>query len=153
MSSRPLPDKLFFKIGEVAQIVGVKPHVLRYWESEFPSLRPMKTRGSHRVYRRQDVELVMSIARLLHDEGYTIAGARKSLRQKQRAGSPEAKRKDPGVAREVALRAELLAVRRDLSELLGKLDSLAGPERKTHGEVTVKSVVPSVAARRRPRER
>ncbi|HTU62831.1 MAG TPA: MerR family transcriptional regulator, partial [Polyangiales bacterium] len=54
MPSNALPDKLFFKIGEVAQIVGVRAHVLRYWESEFASLRPLKTRGSHRVYRRRD---------------------------------------------------------------------------------------------------
>ncbi|MEM6962101.1 MAG: MerR family transcriptional regulator, partial [Myxococcota bacterium] len=62
-------QKKFFRIGEVSEIVGVKPHVLRYWESEFKSLRPLKTRGSHRVYRRDDVDLAMSIRRLLYDEG------------------------------------------------------------------------------------
>ena len=77
MAGSDLPDKLFFKIGEVAQIVGVRAHVLRYWESEFPALRPLKTRGSHRVYRRRDVELAVLLRRLLHDEGLTIAGAKK----------------------------------------------------------------------------
>ncbi|MBW2160180.1 MAG: MerR family transcriptional regulator, partial [Deltaproteobacteria bacterium] len=62
-----LPDKLFFKIGEVADIVGVKPHALRYWETEFPALRPKKTRGAHRQYSRRDVELAMLIRQLLHD--------------------------------------------------------------------------------------
>ena len=64
VSSSDLPDKLFFKIGEVAQLVGVRPHVLRYWESEFAALRPLKTRGSHRVYRRRDVELAVLLRRL-----------------------------------------------------------------------------------------
>lgn len=76
-----LPDQLFFKIGEVADIVGVKPHVLRYWESEFRQLRPMKTRGSHRIYKRRDVEVAMLIRRLLHDEGFTIPGAKKRLKE------------------------------------------------------------------------
>ena len=79
MAESELPDKLFFKIGEVATIIGVRPHVLRYWESEFAALRPMKTRGSHRVYRRRDVELAMLVRRLLQDEGFTIAGAKKRL--------------------------------------------------------------------------
>lgn len=117
-----LPDKLFFKIGEVADIVGVKPHVLRYWESEFPALRPQKTRGSHRMYSRQDVELAALIRRLVHDEGYTIAGARRQLRQRGRhkRSSPP----DPGAKREAALREELLAVREELEGLLGDLDAL-----------------------------
>ena len=76
-----IPEKLFFKIGEVSDIVGVKPHVLRYWETEFSSLRPRKTRSGHRLYRRSDVELVVAIKRLLHEEGYTIAGARKRLKR------------------------------------------------------------------------
>jgi len=72
-----LPDKQFFKIGEVSDIVGVKTHVLRYWEGEFPSVRPLKTRGAHRMYRRADVELLCLIRRLLYEEGYTIPGAKK----------------------------------------------------------------------------
>jgi DNA-binding transcriptional MerR regulator len=76
-----LPDRQFFKIGEAADLVGVKTHVLRYWESEFPGLRPMKTRGAHRMYRRADVELACVIRRLLHQEGYTIPGAKKRVRE------------------------------------------------------------------------
>ncbi|MCA9602097.1 MAG: MerR family transcriptional regulator [Myxococcales bacterium] len=86
--ARELPDQLFFKIGEVAEIVGVRPHVLRYWESEFRQLRPMKTRGSHRVYKRRDVEVAMLIRQLLHDEGYTIPGAKKRLREVARQEAP-----------------------------------------------------------------
>ena len=75
-----LPDKLYFKIGEVAKIVGVKPYVLRYWETEFPSIRPGKTQSKHRLYRKRDVETLLEIRRLLHDERYTIEGAKRRLR-------------------------------------------------------------------------
>jgi DNA-binding transcriptional MerR regulator len=73
-------DKLYFKIGEVAKIVGVKPYVLRYWETEFSMVRPGKTRSKHRLYRRKDVEMLMRIKELLHDQRFTIEGARKHLR-------------------------------------------------------------------------
>jgi DNA-binding transcriptional MerR regulator len=74
-----IPDKLFFKIGEVCELAGVEPFVLRYWETEFPSLAPEKSRAGHRVYRRKDVEMVLKIKGLLYDRGFTIAGARKQL--------------------------------------------------------------------------
>lgn len=80
--SADLPDKLYFKIGEVARIVGVKPHVLRYWETEFEILRPGKSRSRHRLYRRRDVETLLEIKRLLHEERFTIEGARRHLRQR-----------------------------------------------------------------------
>ena len=141
--SRPsqLPDKLFFKIGEVADIVGVKPHVLRYWESEFSALKPMKTRGSHRVYRRQDVELAMHIRRLVHDEGYTIPGARKKLRdlgRHTRTSDP-----DPGAAREARLRADLLSLRDELVALVRRLDRLDVEPEPAPATVKVHEVVPT----------
>jgi DNA-binding transcriptional MerR regulator len=73
-----LPDKLFFRIGEAAEIVGVEPHVLRYWETEF-KLRPKRSSSGQRLYRRQDIARFLRIKRLLHEEGFTIAGARKAL--------------------------------------------------------------------------
>jgi DNA-binding transcriptional MerR regulator len=76
---RPIPNKLFFKIGEVCELAGVEPFVLRFWESEFPSLVPQKSKAGHRVYRRKDVEMVMKIKSLLYERGFTIAGARKQL--------------------------------------------------------------------------
>ena len=141
-----LPDKLFFKIGEVADIVGVKPHALRYWESEFPALRPKKTRGAHRQYSRRDVELAMLIRQLLHDEGFTIPGARKRIRElgrHQRTSPPE-----PRAQREVALRAELLGLRQQLAVLL---DGLAVEERAPPDAlpvlVSVHKVVPVTVSR------
>ena len=82
MSSSVIPDKLYFKIGEVADIVGVEAYVLRFWESEFPALSPKKTDSGHRVYRKKDVETVVAIKELLYEKGYTIAGARKRLRSR-----------------------------------------------------------------------
>jgi DNA-binding transcriptional MerR regulator len=76
-----IPDKQYFKIGEVSRITGVKPHVLRYWESEFAAIRPQKTRTNQRLYRRRDVELLLLIKQLLYQEGFTIAGANKRLRE------------------------------------------------------------------------
>ena len=124
MAGSDLPDKLFFKIGEVAQIVGVRAHVLRYWESEFPALRPMKTRGSHRVYRRRDVELAVLLRRLLHEEGLTIAGAKRRLRE---TGQHRVERAVvPSVAREVDLRSELISMREELTGLLEALRGIVG---------------------------
>ena len=85
-----LGDKLYFKIGEVARIVGVKPYVLRYWETEFSILKPGKTRSKHRLYRRRDVELLLRIKDLLHTRRFTIEGARKKLREESMGAEPQA---------------------------------------------------------------
>ncbi|MEJ2006773.1 MAG: MerR family transcriptional regulator [Acidobacteriota bacterium] len=74
-----IPDKLYFRIGEVSDLAQTKPYVLRYWETEFSTLRPTKSASGHRLYRRQDVEMVLEIKRLLYEEGFTIEGARKCL--------------------------------------------------------------------------
>jgi DNA-binding transcriptional MerR regulator len=76
-----LPDKLYFKIGEVAKLADVKQHVLRYWESEFPSIRPQKSKTNQRLYRRKDVEAVLAIKHLLYDRKFTIEGARRHLKE------------------------------------------------------------------------
>ena len=75
----PIPDKLYFKIGEVAKLVGVQPHVLRYWEREVSSIKPGKTAANQRRYRRRDVELFRETKRLLYDEKFTLAGAKQRL--------------------------------------------------------------------------
>ncbi len=82
-----IPDKLFFKIGEVGEITGIQAHVLRYWETEFAQLAPQKNRAGQRVYRRRDVEIVLRIRQLLYEEGFTIAGAKKKLAQEMRGGA------------------------------------------------------------------
>ncbi|HEY7554669.1 MAG TPA: MerR family transcriptional regulator [Candidatus Binatia bacterium] len=80
MASR-LPDKIYFKIGEVSEILGVEPYVLRYWETEFEALKPSKAPSRHRLYKKRDVELLLDIKRLLYTEGFTIEGARKKLKE------------------------------------------------------------------------
>ena len=77
-----IPDKLYYKIGEVAKFTGIKTHVLRYWETEFKAIRPNKSRSNQRLYRKQDVELILRLKDLLYNQGFTIAGARKKLREK-----------------------------------------------------------------------
>ena len=86
-----LPPKSLFRIGEVSRITATKAFVLRYWESEFPSLQPVKSPSGHRLYRREDIETVFEIKRLLYDEGFTIAGARKHFADLAAAGGASAK--------------------------------------------------------------
>jgi DNA-binding transcriptional MerR regulator len=88
-SAAAIPEKLFFKIGEVCDIAGVQAHVLRYWETEFPMLQPQKNRAGQRTYRRRDVEMALRIKQLLYDEQYTIAGAKKKLAGELRGPSRE----------------------------------------------------------------
>jgi DNA-binding transcriptional MerR regulator len=75
----PIPGKRYFTIGEVSELCAVKPHVLRYWEQEFPQLKPVKRRGNRRYYQRQDVLIIRQIRSLLYEEGFTIGGARQKL--------------------------------------------------------------------------
>lgn len=118
--------KLFYKIGEVCRLAEVEPHVLRYWEREFPSLAPAKNRAGQRVYRQRDIEVVLTIKRLLYQEGYTIAGARKKLLEElRRAAQGAAAGADGAGAGRVRLGAEsaelLLAIRGELERLLALL--------------------------------
>src|SRR5450432_2991979 len=85
-----IPDKLYFRIGEVSRLAKIKPYVLRFWESEFSALGPKKSGTGHRLYRRKDVEMVLEIKRLLYDKRFTIEGARKLLAERRRneAGKP-----------------------------------------------------------------
>lgn len=81
-----IPDKLYFRIGEVARLAGIKPYVLRFWETEFPALDPKKSGTGHRLYRRKEVQLVLEIKRLLYEKRYTIEGARKFLDGRSKNG-------------------------------------------------------------------
>ncbi len=85
----PIPDKLYFRIGEVARLLSIAPHVLRFWEGEFPQLHPTKGGTGQRLYRRRDVETALRIKHLLYDEGYTIPGARQLLKADPGQNTPE----------------------------------------------------------------
>lgn len=112
-----MPDKLYFKIGEVASLLGVKPYVLRYWESEFSAIKPTKTRSKHRMYRQRDIEVLREIKRLLYDERLTIEGAKKRLKTKVRAAKP----KTAGASGEAKLRAALNSIKKEIESLHRKL--------------------------------
>jgi DNA-binding transcriptional MerR regulator len=110
-----IPEKVFYKIGEVCQYTDTQPYVLRFWESEFPQLAPNKTRSGQRIYTRQDIDLVLRIKKLLYEEEYTIAGARKRLEQESDSGggtsgtgrpSPGTGRRRPGQRAEPAAKDE-----------------------------------------------
>ncbi len=105
-SSVEVPDRLYFRIGEVSAITGVPPYVLRYWESEFPALQPRKSGGGQRLYRRRDVILVLEIKKLLYQERYTVAGARRRLTEREER------------ARRLEARAALQRLRTGLEDIL-----------------------------------
>ena len=116
-SGQEIPDKLYFRIGEVSRIVGVKPYVLRFWESEFPSIAPKKSGTGHRLYRRKDVERFLEIKRLLYEKRYTIEGARKELEGKTKQNASKRNRADP--QGELFVRTiDLGALRRELESIL-----------------------------------
>jgi len=114
-----IPDKLYFRIGEVARLCRLPAYVLRFWETEFPQLKPGKSSTGQRMYRRRDVEVVVNIKRLLYEDGFTIAGARQLLRAENRPGKgqnalPFAGRSSPDGLRQV---------RQGLKEILGMLSA------------------------------
>jgi len=131
-----IPDRLYFKIGDVAKICEVETYVLRFWESQFPQLKPNKSGTGQRLYRRRDVELALEIRRLVHGEGYTISGARQALEQTHRRRDPQltvaasstdqAKLRDSVSATIGHARAEL----REIAGLLGASPAPA-PRRRT----------------------
>ncbi len=118
-----LPPKLYFRIGEVAELVGVEPHVLRYWEREFRSIRPTKSAKGQRVYSRRDVENLMRVRELLYREGFTIAGAKKKL---QRSGQEPDEAVESPVEDGSKIREQLVAMRVEIEAFLAEL----GPARR-----------------------
>ena len=113
-----IPDKLYFKIGEVKKITGIEPHVLRYWESEFKIIRPQRASSKQRLYRRIDVENILTIKKLLYEDGFTVPGARKYLKEKK-----EAKKKspEPDISKSKA-RSMLAELKGDLEQLKEMLE-------------------------------
>jgi DNA-binding transcriptional MerR regulator len=108
------PTKLYYSITEVAELTGVKPHVLRYWETEFKTLRPKKNRAGNRTYRTGDIKVIQAIKKLLYDDGFTIAGAKKKILESK--SSPGRSRKDRKTAVLEQLRKDLEEMRRLLDE-------------------------------------
>jgi DNA-binding transcriptional MerR regulator len=128
---RKIPNKLFFKIGEVCEITDTQPYVLRYWESEFPALAPAKNTSGQRIYRRRDIETVLRIKQLLYEEGFTIAGAKKRLEMEMAGRTPTPSSAPPGgnggdgggASGSDATKKALQEIREQLREILTLLDS------------------------------
>ena len=119
MRPRAQVDKLYYRIGEVAQLVGVEPHVLRYWETEFRSVRPQKSASGQRVYSRRDVDTLMRVKGLLYGQGFTIAGAKKKLREGGvEPQPPEVVQSSESLQK---IRAQLLDIRDETASLLASL--------------------------------
>jgi len=114
-AKRPFPDKLFYKIGEVSRIADVEPYVLRYWETEFPFLKPRKNKSGQRVYVKKDLELVLQIKRLLYEERYTIEGVRK------RFGAPEVAAQPQTPVVQSSAKEVVDGVKKRLREILGRI--------------------------------
>jgi len=112
-----IPEKLYYKIGEVSQITGVEPYVLRYWESEFKIVTPMRTNSRQRLYRKRDLELILEIKKLLYEEKFTIAGAKKKMRRMKGQQESQLNLEVP----ENKYRDALLRVREELENLYGLL--------------------------------
>ena len=112
-----IPDKLFYKIGEVSKITGVKPHVLRYWESEFKEIKPYKSRSLQRLYRKKDVELIFRIKKLLYEDLFTISGAKRKIK----SSSDKAKQMDLPFNEE-AYKQVLAEIKKGLEEITQSLD-------------------------------
>ena len=111
-----VPDKLYFRIGEVSELCRLPAYVLRFWETEFPQLKPVKSSTGQRMYRRKDVDAVLRIKKLLYEEGFTIAGARQQLRAESKTEKNQAPLPFP-----VQSSADLKRIRHGLQEILGML--------------------------------
>jgi DNA-binding transcriptional MerR regulator len=131
----PIPDKLYFRIGDVAKLCGVEAYVLRFWESEFPQLKPNKSGTGQRLYRKRDVELALRIKRLLYSEGYTIAGARQvfaaEAREPYKRSQPELPLKRS--AETERIEARLKKLRGEVREILGILSAPVSKGKENRG--------------------
>lgn len=123
---KKIPNKLFFKIGEVCELTETQPYVLRYWESEFPALAPAKNNSGQRIYRRRDIETILRIKSLLYEEGFTIAGAKKRLEQEMKEDGGKAQTPVTRPVGNTEADASLQAIKDGLKDILQILDSNEG---------------------------
>lgn len=123
VQTQEIPNKLYFRIGDVSRLAGIKPYVLRYWETEFPAIAPKKSGTGQRLYRRKDVELILEIKHLLYEKRFTIEGARKAI--ENRAKTPAPQKNPPREIKQAMLFAppapDLGPIRRELEDILALL--------------------------------
>lgn len=123
VQTQEIPNKLYFRIGDVSRLAGIKPYVLRYWETEFPAIAPKKSGTGQRLYRRKDVELILEIKHLLYEKRFTIEGARKAIENRAKAPTPQ--KSPPREIKQAMLFAppapDLAPIRRELEDILALL--------------------------------
>jgi DNA-binding transcriptional MerR regulator len=146
-----IPDRLYFKIGDVARILKVEPYVLRFWESQFPQLKPNKSGTGQRLYRKRDVEVAVEIKRLVYGEGYTLSGARHALGQAKRAEPQAAAKADPATQAPTANSAK----KHDkVGEIVGRaraeLREIAAMLTAPAGSITMSAPVQTIRRKGRP---
>jgi DNA-binding transcriptional MerR regulator len=141
-----IPDRLYFKIGDVARICSVKTYVLRFWETQFPQLNPNKSGTGQRLYRRRDVEMALEIKRLVHEEGFTLSGARQALGNGRRTPEPPGLFSVPEEAVSEPVNAVATTISHARSELREILDLLAAPDPRPQRRRARLTTVPSPAS-------
>jgi DNA-binding transcriptional MerR regulator len=142
--SPSIPDRLYFKIGDVARLCGLETYVLRFWETQFPQLKPNKSGTGQRLYRRRDVELVLEIKRLVHGEGYTLSGARQALELVHPRRNPQASLPLPGGGQgkqRDAVAATVGHARAELREIAGLLAAPVAPPPRRRSQIA--TIAPS----------
>lgn len=126
MNAPSIPDKLYFKIGEVSKITQLKPYVLRYWETEFPEISPVKSRTNQRLYKRRDVELILKIRGLLYEERFTINGARKRLKVESRSKKIETPQLNLELpVKEKASKSQCEIIKSEIAQLIHDMEKQA----------------------------
>jgi len=120
-----IPGKKYFRIGEVSKIVGVDTHVLRYWETEFPRIRPRRSKSKQRLYRKQDVECLLLVKELLHEQGYTISGARKVLKDRLSRGAGGCVPPAGKAEKATGSKSHLRYIKRELQKILEQVGNEA----------------------------
>jgi DNA-binding transcriptional MerR regulator len=149
-----IPDRLYFKIGDVDRILDLETYVLRFWETQFPQLKPNKSGTGQRLYRRRDVELILEIKRLVHGEGYTLAGARQALSQnsaQRRPPQPRDAQRDAQPSPQLDSQSRLPLVANSSTQRLDSMSAAIGQIRAELREIASLLAVPSQPPRRRTR--
>ena len=149
-----IPDRLYFKIGDVARILDLETYVLRFWETQFPQLKPNKSGTGQRLYRRRDVELILEIKRLVHTEGYTLAGARQALGQisaQRRPPQPRDPQRDPQPSAQFDSQSRLPLLPNTSNQLADSVSAAIGQIRAELREIAAMLALPVAQPVRRSR--
>ncbi len=120
--SEKIPDKLFFSIGKASEVTGIKPYILRYWQSEFNLLRPEKDANGQRIYKKKDIEIIFRLKRMLYEDGYTITGAKKKLKEEKKREKTKSTEKQEVKVKKDKTKKKREKIKKELRSLLDILE-------------------------------